>query len=658
MANQEVINYCKQQHIPIWISCMLNAGDSMVFNSSNYPICDKRNFRINFGVDEDEELIYCRDTSFWDSRDQGCVITDWGIYIIGDNEDSESAFAFSWASIDHVTYNDDVFFFWGSEENDINNCWQVHQSFFSKEIVSTSLYRSLASHFNDIAQLVQPQEHPVLAAIDQMLDDDTTPEDADRIGIEMLGVYPDYDYLLHYHIGCNAYFGLKDMEKATKHLNMALQMTDEDGNWRYWAHYFLGVILSHSTEWETPELRQHVFMAAKADPSIIVNNENNLSMVEDSTNDLCKIETVLAKTGYEDMSYDQKKIIYPVNNLLELSNLSQTQVRPVLLSAVKASESLQFPVGHPIANETYICHPYCQKKYLLYENYEIELLEDKLREYCEIMQSLGATEIEVKVESSTSEDTSSRRTKDIDGKVDSMADFSGSVNLQNANSERSQWERTFNRKQHFKPIAKIEVPENTVWLAGEPGWQRTINQRLAGNLLSHHESMSTKSSRLVSGTSAQTFKAEIESLFVDLGLKWSQSEEYTYSNQTNLSLSIDVKFGDVATGDSSSMSAGLSSAEQEYLNEYKLCLNDGAVSSSERRLLNRLANSLGLSEQQVLKIESSFSPQLSDEEQEYREEYQLCIADGEITPSARRLLDRLAKSLNLTQEQINKLEAL
>lgn len=656
MANQEVINYCKRN--TIWSPRMRNIGDSMVFDSSECPILCKREFRNNFGVDEDEELIYCRDTSFWDTHNQGCVITDWGVYVIVDNDDSDSSFNFSWAAIDHVTYKDEVFFFWGSEEHDINNCCQIHQNFFSKNDVDPGLFNKLARHFTDIARLVQPQEHPAIAAIDKMTDDNTSAEKADKIGREILGVYPDYDYLLHYHLGINAYLGLKDNEKAFKHLNTALQITDEEGNWRSWAHYVLGSIMVQSSELKSPELRQHIFMAAKADPDIIVDSENNLTMADDSINDLRKLETTLAKTGYQDFSYDQKKIIYPVNNLWELSNLSQTQVRPVLLSAVKASESLQFPMGHPIANETYICHPYNQTKYLLFENYEIELLEDKLREYCEIMQSLGATDIEVKVESSTSESTSNKRERNTEGKVDSMTDFSGSANLQNSQSEQSHWERTFNRKQHFKPTAKIAVPENTVWLAGEPGWQRTINQRMTGNLLSHHESMSTKSSRLVSGTSAQTFKAEMESLFVDLGLKWSQSEEYTYSTQKNLTLSIDVKFGDVNSADATLKSNGFSEAEKEYLEEYKLCLNDGSVSASERRLLNRLANSLGLNEEQVTQLENSLSPQLTKEEKEYLEEYQLCLADGEITPSARRLLDRMAKSLNLTSGQIQKLESI
>ncbi|MBD5372066.1 MAG: hypothetical protein HDR75_01790 [Bacteroides sp.] len=656
MVNQDVITYFKNNWP--WTPSMLSIFDSMTFYSSKCPIEFKRQFRNNFGVDEDEELIYCRDTSFWNDKNQGCVITDWGVYIIVDNDDPNSSFNFSWAEIDHVTYNDDVFFFWLTEDNDINNCYRIHQNFFSKNDVAKHVFQRLAQHFTDIAQLVQPQKHPLLVAIDRMYSDDTSAEEADRIGREILGVDPYYDDIIHYHLGVNAYLNLKDNEKALKHLNTALQITDDDGNWRYRAHYILGIILSQTSELESPELRQHIFMASKASPDMIVDSENNLSMADDSINDLQYLETNLASTGYKDLSYDQKKIIYPVDKLWELSNLSQTQVRPVLLSAVKASESLQFPLGHPVANETYICHPYNQQKYLLFENYEVELLEDKLREYCEIMQALGATEIEVKVERSSSEDSSSKSSRDISGKVDSMADFSGSANLQDTSSERTHWERTFNRKQHFKPTTKIAVPENTVWLAGEPGWQRTINQRLAGNLLSHHESISTKTSRLVSGTSAKTFKAEMESLFVDLGLTWSQSDEFTYSNQTNLSLSIDVKFGDTKTAEETPQTSGFSDAEKEYLEEYKLCLNDGSVSTSERRLLNRLANSLGLTEEQVQQIENSLSPQLSDEEKEYLAEYKLCLADGEITPSARRLLDRMAKSLNLTPQQIQTLESL
>lgn len=99
--------------------------------------------------------------------------------------------------------------------------------------------------------------------------------------------------------------------------------------------------------------------------------------------------------------------------------------------------------------------------------------------------------------------------------------------------------------------------------------------------------------------------------------------------------------------------------ELEYQQEYEACLNDGQISTSERRLLDRLAKSLGLSKEQINKIESAVNNPLSEPEKEYLEEYRACLSDDpDISPSTRRLLNRLASSLNLTEEQVNKIEKL
>ncbi len=98
--------------------------------------------------------------------------------------------------------------------------------------------------------------------------------------------------------------------------------------------------------------------------------------------------------------------------------------------------------------------------------------------------------------------------------------------------------------------------------------------------------------------------------------------------------------------------------EEIYLEEYRQCLSDGAISSAEIRLLKKLALSLGISEERARKLEASCkSIQLTDEEKQYLDEFKGCLEDGsEISASTRRLLNRLAFSLNLTKDQVNRLE--
>ena len=103
----------------------------------------------------------------------------------------------------------------------------------------------------------------------------------------------------------------------------------------------------------------------------------------------------------------------------------------------------------------------------------------------------------------------------------------------------------------------------------------------------------------------------------------------------------------------------LSEDEQEYLDEVKMCLEeDNEISPKERRLLDRLRVKLNISEERAKELEDSLNtPQLTEDEQEYLEEYKLCLEeDGEISSKERRLLDRLRDKLGITVERAKELE--
>ncbi len=106
----------------------------------------------------------------------------------------------------------------------------------------------------------------------------------------------------------------------------------------------------------------------------------------------------------------------------------------------------------------------------------------------------------------------------------------------------------------------------------------------------------------------------------------------------------------------SSSSASVTSEEQEYLEEIRACLdNDGEITSRERRLLDRLRKSLGITEARAKELEASVNS-MSDEEKEYQEELKACLEDGTISDRERRLLDRLRKSLGISEERAKAIE--
>ena len=107
------------------------------------------------------------------------------------------------------------------------------------------------------------------------------------------------------------------------------------------------------------------------------------------------------------------------------------------------------------------------------------------------------------------------------------------------------------------------------------------------------------------------------------------------------------------------LKACLSEDEQEYLEEVKMCLEeDNEISPKERRLLDRLRIKLNISEERAKELEESLkSSQLTEDEQEYLEEYKLCFEeDGEISSKERRLLDRLRDKLGISVERAKELE--
>lgn len=102
-----------------------------------------------------------------------------------------------------------------------------------------------------------------------------------------------------------------------------------------------------------------------------------------------------------------------------------------------------------------------------------------------------------------------------------------------------------------------------------------------------------------------------------------------------------------------------SDLELEYVDELKACIEDGGeISKGERRLLEKLRIKLNITEERAAELEQSLStPQLSEVEQEYLAEYRECLAEGgEISSGERRLLNRLRDKLGISEQRASELE--
>jgi len=101
-----------------------------------------------------------------------------------------------------------------------------------------------------------------------------------------------------------------------------------------------------------------------------------------------------------------------------------------------------------------------------------------------------------------------------------------------------------------------------------------------------------------------------------------------------------------------------SEAEQEYLDNIREFLEDDAeISPRERKMLDRIRQKLGISEERAKELEASLArPQLTEDEQEYLDMYREYAEKGDVTEKERRRLDKFAAAMGISNERVREIE--
>lgn len=108
------------------------------------------------------------------------------------------------------------------------------------------------------------------------------------------------------------------------------------------------------------------------------------------------------------------------------------------------------------------------------------------------------------------------------------------------------------------------------------------------------------------------------------------------------------------------VNVSLRKEEQEYLDEYRDIISEGEISDRNRRFLNKIMKANGINEVRAKQLEqlAMQSSSLSEEEQEYLDEYREIISEGEISARDQRFLDKLKKSNGISDERAKELESM
>lgn len=364
---------------------------------------------------------------------------------------------------------------------------------------------------------------------------------------------------------------------------------------------------------------------------------------------------------------------------------------------------VHFPMSHPKINHSYIVHPYKTDSYLPIENYDYELLNDRLNEFFYFLQCLGATSISYEVVEDESSQQASR-SQQSHGQNNRNSNYnersnngqyggSAGVNLgfvnaevggssSHANSGSNYGEggyqqdqsqeavmnsslRNFlrmGRNQTFDPLQKPYVPNDLIWYPNEYTWQRIAQQRLNGNMLSHSETLSSSQSETLSISEIASINKELDNLFEEVS---SNNAHFDISGKLGIG-----KFGFKASyNEDKSSTAGHSEASSRkssssYRSESKIKKNrDYAVRIHVTfKPMNAFAQDIPYTEtapapEPKAAPHTASQSTLSDEERRYLEEVHFMLQDdGMIDDKERDILERYRTRFGISQARAKELE--
>lgn len=364
---------------------------------------------------------------------------------------------------------------------------------------------------------------------------------------------------------------------------------------------------------------------------------------------------------------------------------------------------VHFPMSHPKINHSYIVHPYKTDSYLPIENYDYELLNDRLNEFFYFLQCLGATSISYEVVEDESSQQASRsqqshgqnnRNSNYNERSNNnqyggsagvnlgfvKAEVGGSSSHANSGSnygeggyqqEQSQ-EAVMNsslrnflrmgRNQTFDPLQKPYVPNDLIWYPNEYTWQRIAQQRLNGNMLSHSETLSSSQSETLSVSEIASINEELDNLFEEVS---SNNAHFDISGKLGIG-----KFGFKASyNEDKSSTSGHSEASSRkssssYRSESKIKKNrDYAVRIHVTfKPMNAFAQDIPYTEtapapEPKAAPHTASQSTLSDEERRYLEEVHFMLQDdGMIDDKERDILERYRTRFGISQARAKELE--
>lgn len=335
---------------------------------------------------------------------------------------------------------------------------------------------------------------------------------------------------------------------------------------------------------------------------------------------------------------------------------------------------IKFPVGHPQANTLYVAHPVNKEIYIPYEDSSYHFFIDKIHELCYLLQCLGATEISFRSLKGKDASMAVSENDTVGGEFGNKKvgfTVGGQVGIGSSQSSSSSHKSEMGLVITSNPTTMPYCPDDLHWMNTETQWKNLVKQRLAGNLLKYEQRISTKSMTNISSSQKLDIKGAFDHFMCSVSANYNGEVDTTFSESEETEWQINAKFKPLEdfaknvpnfeeNADSVQPQVSkLTKAEEEYLEEFKFCLEDGEIGPKERRFLTRMQEKLGVSSERVRELEEAVTQiQLTDEEKEYVEAVKDEIENGCIPESSKRLLLRLRKRMGISDGRANELDSI
>lgn len=199
---------------------------------------------------------------------------------------------------------------------------------------------------------------------------------------------------------------------------------------------------------------------------------------------------------------------------------------------------------------------------------------------------------------------------------------------------------------------------------------------MSGGILKYSESVSSSENRVVTSNELQDINAEVKALFAKMkgGIKRESNYEISMNEDQEWEIFVEFKpieefdasvgFSDIAEtvqieeveGSPDSI---FTEEEKQYMDEVRYMLeDDDKIDEKESHLLERFRQKFNLSEDRANELKNILlsAVDLNSQELEYLKEYETFIQDGEIKERERRLLNRVANLLGISEDRALEIE--